>query len=42
VDGTLSFRNMGVLTYDGVHPNDTGNTLLANLIAQGLFEALER
>ena len=38
-DGTLTFRGK-LLTYDGVHANARGNELLANLIAQGLVEAL--
>ena len=29
-----------ILTHDGVHPTSRGNTILANLIAQGIFEAL--
>ncbi|MCF7734358.1 MAG: family 20 glycosylhydrolase [Akkermansiaceae bacterium] len=40
VDGTLYFKDPGVLTYDGVHPNATGVELLANLIGQGIFTAL--
>jgi lysophospholipase L1-like esterase len=39
VDGSLTFLETGVLTYDGVHPNATGNLLLANHLAQGIFEA---
>ncbi len=40
VDGTLYFKPSGVLTYDGVHPNAIGNTLLANLISDGIVRAL--
>ena len=42
VDGTLSFVRVGVLTYDGVHPTDRGNQLLAEHLAQGIYEALRR
>lgn len=40
VDGSLYFKPSGVLTYDGVHPNTTGNVLLANLIGDGIARAL--
>lgn len=40
VDGTLAFQSSGVLTYDGVHPTDAGNDLLADQISQGIFNAL--
>lgn len=40
VDGSLYFRPTGVLTYDGVHPSATGNTLLANLIGDGIARAI--
>jgi len=40
VDGTLYFVPAGVLTYDGVHPSDRGNELLANLISDGIVRAL--
>jgi hypothetical protein len=40
VDGTLYFKPSGVLNYDGVHPYATGNTLLANLISDGVVRAL--
>ena len=42
VDGSLNSVSMGVLTYDGVHPNATGNLLLADHIAQGIYEASKR
>jgi hypothetical protein len=29
-------------SYDGVHPSATGNTLLANLIGDGIFRALNK
>ena len=40
VDGSLYFKPSGVLTYDGVHPNQTGNTLFANMISDGLVRVL--
>ena len=42
VDGTLYIKTSGILTYDGVHPTGPGNTLLANLIGDGIFRALEK
>ncbi|MCY2931476.1 MAG: GDSL-type esterase/lipase family protein [Planctomycetota bacterium] len=42
VDGTMHFVGAGVLTYDGVHPSAKGVALLANLISQGLCEALRK
>lgn len=42
VDGSLRFVSTGVLTYDGVHPNATGNALLADHISQGIHDALNR
>ena len=39
LDGSLIFKDSGILTYDGVHPNAAGNELLADLISQGIFEA---
>jgi len=42
VDGTLKFVSTGVLTYDGVHPNATGNALTADLIARGIYQALKK
>jgi len=41
VDGSVHFADTGVLTYDGVHPNAKGNALLADQIAQGIYEALQ-
>ena len=41
VDGSLNYLSKGVLTYDGVHPNATGNGLLADHISQGLHDALK-
>lgn len=38
LDGSLIFRDSGVLTYDGVHPNALGNELLADLISQGIYD----
>jgi lysophospholipase L1-like esterase len=42
IDGTLYNKPAGILTYDGVHPSATGNTLLANLIGDGIFSALSK
>lgn len=41
VDGSLAYHEK-LLTYDGIHPNDRGNLVLADLIAQGVYEALQR
>lgn len=40
VDGSLYFLETGVLTYDGVHPNATGNRLLADHLSQGIHDAM--
>jgi lysophospholipase L1-like esterase len=42
IDGSLYIKPNGILTYDGVHPSATGNTLLANLIGDGILRALNR
>ncbi len=42
LDGSLIFEERGFLTYDGIHPNDRGNELLADLIADGIARALEK
>ncbi len=42
IDGSLYIKPNGILTYDGVHPSATGNTLLANLIGDGIFRALDK
>ncbi|MCX6880491.1 MAG: SGNH/GDSL hydrolase family protein [Verrucomicrobia bacterium] len=42
IDGSLYLKPAGILTYDGVHPSATGNTLLANLIGDGIFRALSK
>jgi len=42
IDGSLYIKPHGILTYDGVHPSATGNTLLANLIGDGIFRALNK
>lgn len=39
-DGALAPAPNGLLTYDGVHPTDAGNALLAELIADGIARAL--
>ncbi len=41
-DGSLNYLSTGVLTYDGVHPNSTGNRLLADLISRGIYDALKK
>ncbi|MDA0839321.1 MAG: GDSL-type esterase/lipase family protein [Planctomycetota bacterium] len=41
VDGTLESTPTGFLTYDGVHPSNTGNELLADQISQGIYESLK-
>ncbi len=41
VDGSLVMRNAGVLTYDGVHPSDAGNDLIADHLAAGIVQALK-
>lgn len=40
LNGSLRFADTGILTGDGVHANGRGNELLADLICQGIFEAL--
>jgi autotransporter-associated beta strand protein len=42
VDGSLNYVRTGVLTYDGVHPNASGNGLLADHISRGIYEALRK
>jgi lysophospholipase L1-like esterase len=39
VDGTLYIKPMGVLTYDGIHPNQHGVKLLAEMIGDGICRA---
>lgn len=39
LDGSLTFQTQGLLTYDGLHPTSTGIDLLADLIAQGIYDA---
>jgi hypothetical protein len=38
--GGYTFHTSGILTYDGIHPNAAGNNLLADLIAEGIYQAL--
>jgi lysophospholipase L1-like esterase len=40
LDGSLTYKDNGLLTYDGIHPTGDGNTFLANMIAQGINTAL--
>jgi len=42
LDGSLRFSPTGILTADGVHPNEKGNDLTADEISQGIFEALRK
>jgi lysophospholipase L1-like esterase len=42
VDGTLYLVGSGILTYDGVHPSGKGVALLADMISQGIYEALQK
>ena len=39
LNGSLTYASSGILTYDGVHPNSTGNDLLADHISQGIYNA---
>ena len=41
VDGSLDIAESGIVTYDGVHPNGAGAALLADLIAEGVYQALK-
>jgi lysophospholipase L1-like esterase len=41
IGGSLAFKGR-LLTGDGVHANDRGNAILADLIAQGIYEALKK
>jgi lysophospholipase L1-like esterase len=34
------YQTSGILTYDGIHPTDLGNNLLADQISEGLYQAL--
>lgn len=42
VDGSLNYLSSGILTYDGVHPNATGNGLPADHIGQGIYGSLKK
>ena len=42
VDGTIYSKSSGTLTYDGVHPNETGNALLVDLLCDGIVRALRK
>lgn len=39
LDGSLSFKDKGLLTYDGVHLTEQGALLVANLVADGMLRA---
>lgn len=42
LDGSIRFYPTGILTGDGVHTNGPGTELLADLISQGILEALKK
>jgi lysophospholipase L1-like esterase len=42
LNGSLAFADKGILSGDGVHPNGNGGDLIADLICQGICEALSR
>jgi lysophospholipase L1-like esterase len=35
-----TYLTTGILTYDGIHPTDLGNSLLADQIAEGIYQSL--
>jgi lysophospholipase L1-like esterase len=39
LDGTMVFKSNNVLTGDGVHPNEAGNEVLAQNIAEGIYKS---
>jgi hypothetical protein len=39
VNGAIEFSDTGILTGDGVHPNQKGNEIIADLMAEALVEA---
>ncbi len=39
LDGSLTYKTTGILTYDGIHPTSLGNSLLSDLISQGIYNA---
>ena len=42
LDGSLRFYPTGIMTGDGVHANAQGADLLADMISQGIFDALKK
>ena len=38
--GGFGYSVSGILTYDGVHPTTLGNNLLADSIAEGIYQSL--
>lgn len=42
LDGSLEHDTKGWLTYDGIHPTERGNELIADLIADGLLRSAAR
>jgi lysophospholipase L1-like esterase len=35
-----TYLSSGILAYDGIHPTDLGNNLLADQISEGIYQAL--
>ena len=42
INGSIRFYPTGIMTGDGVHANSQGGDLLADLICQGIFQALKK
>jgi lysophospholipase L1-like esterase len=40
LDGSLRFERDGLLIYDGIHPSELGNDLVAGMLADGSLRAL--
>ncbi|MEX0778065.1 MAG: GDSL-type esterase/lipase family protein [Phycisphaeraceae bacterium] len=40
LDGSLNAATSGILTYDGVHPNEKGVQLLGSLLGDGIYQAM--
>ena len=38
--GVPTYHSSGILTYDGIHPTDLGNNLLADQISEGIYQSL--
>ncbi len=39
-NGFPFYQTSGILTYDGIHPTDLGNNLLADQLAEGIYQSL--